>query len=170
MAECKEVVRQLKRQQHTTWRIELYSLSRDSLLTVLSNLNECPVRVLYVRNTRFNHARCVNELVKVMTYNKTMKCLRLYSSPLLPDTYHLLTAALSSNKTLNSLHLWYDKNITDNDIPHICDLITTNTTLEYLYLYDCPNITESGIQKIQKELVHNKSLVRFFINGSTLRS
>ena len=41
VAECKEVIHRLKRQQHTTWWIELISLSPQSLLTVLTDINEC---------------------------------------------------------------------------------------------------------------------------------
>lgn len=69
---------------------------------------------------------CANELVQVVTYNKRMADLCLYSSPLLQDTYHFLTTTISSNNTLKYLHFYYDNNITDNDIPHFCDLITNS--------------------------------------------
>ena len=170
MAECKEVIHQLKRERNTKWSIELNSLSPDSLLTLLADFKECPVRKLYVRNTHFD-SNCVSELMQIVTYNETMEILELYFSPLLPNTYHLLTAALSSNKTLKELYLWHDNNISDNNIPHIRDVITTNTTLEYLSLY-CPNITNFGIEQIQNVLVHTNSLavntLYVYINGHRL--
>ena len=158
MVECKEVIRQLKRQQPTEWSIKLETLSSKSLLTIVTDINEeCQVRGLYIENTRFD-SRCVTKLAHVVTTNKTLEDLRFVSSPLLPNTYHLLTTALSSNNTLKSFDLVDDNNITDEDITHICDLITNNTTLEYLNLKDCRNITKSGIQQIKTVLVNNESL------------
>ena len=168
MEQCKEVMSQLKRQQHTRQHITLMTLSPDSLLTVLININECLVKELEIVNTPFDFD-CVSQLARVVTFNKTVKYLYLRSSPLLPDTYHLLTTALSSNDTLKSLHLLRDHNITDKDIPHICDFITTNITLQYLSLTSCHNITKYGIQQIQNVIVNNKSLTSLSINNIRLR-
>ena len=158
MAECKEVICQLKRQRHTTWSIKLDTLSPKRLLTILTDINEdCQVGGLYIENTRFD-SRCVTKLAHVVSNNKGLEDLRFVSSPLLPDTYRLLTTAISNSKALKSFDLVDDNNITDKDMKHICDLITTNTTLEYLHLKDCCNITESGIQELQTALVNNESL------------
>ena len=168
MAECKEVIHQLKRQQHTTWSIRLNRLSPQSLLTVLTDINECQVRRLDIYNTHFD-INCVSQLSQVITYNKTMEVLYLYSSPLLPNTYHLLTTAVAGNKIIKGLYLWHDTNITDNDIPHLSNLIINNNTLEYLYLDDCPNITEFGKQQLQNVVVKNNSLKILYVNDNTLR-
>ena len=165
VTECKDLIHQLKSRQHTAWRIELKSISSDSLLILLTNVNECPVRSLEIYYTRFD-IDCVNELAQVVTYNKIMEELYLYSSPLLPDTYRMLTTALSSNNTLTSLHLWYDNNITHNDIHHI---ISTNTTLKVLWLNYCPNVAKFHKRQIINALVYNKSLSILFINGNYLR-
>ena len=165
VAECKDLIHQLKRQRRTTQRIELKSISSDSLLTLLTNVNECPVKSLEIYYTRFD-IDCANELAQVVTYNKIIEELYLYSSPLLPDTYRLLTTALSSNNTLKSLHLWYDNIITHNDIHHI---ISTNTTLEVLWINYCPNVAKFGKQQIRNALVYNKSLNILYINGNYLR-
>ena len=162
MAECKEVIHQLKRRQHTTWNIELRSLSSQSLLTLLTYINECQVRSLYIVNTHFD-SNCVSQLIQVATYNKTIDVLYLSSSPLLPDTYHLLTTALNNNNTLERLYLFNDNNISDNDMPYIYNLITTNTTLQFLFLY-CPNITKFFMQNV---CAKNKSL-DVCINGNRL--
>ena len=161
------MINQLKTQRHTRWCIELRSLFPDSLLTILTDINECQVRRLVIRNTHFD-SNCVHKLVQVVTCNKTMEELYLFSSPLIPDTYNLLAIAVSKNNKLKVLYLFTDNNITDNDIPHICDIITNTKTLEVLYL-TCPNITKFGIQQIQNVLVNNKSLIRMFINGNYLR-
>ena len=168
MAQCKEVIHQLKRRQHTTWIIELDTLSPQSLLTVLTDINECQVRRLYIRNTHFD-INCVSQLSQVVTYNKTMKDLYLYSSPLLPNTYQLLTTALTGNKLIKRLHLWDDTNISDNDIPHFSHLIINNNTLQDLYLTGCPNITKFGIEQLQNVVVKNNSLKRMYVNGNYLR-
>ena len=168
MAECKEVIHQLKRQQHTTWDIGLYTLSPQSLLTVLTDINECKVRELYIRNTHFD-SNCISQLLQVITYNKTMEYLRLWSSPLLPNTYQLLTTALTNNTIIKELVLYNDPTITDNDIPHFSHLINNNNTLEVLYLSDCTNITKFGIQQLQNVVVNNNSLKYLLVNGNTLR-
>ena len=166
MAECKEVIRQLKRRQHTTWSIELDSLSPQSLLTVLTDINGCQVKGLYMENTPFD-SNCVSQLSQVLTYNQTMEVLDLNSSPLVPDTYHLLTTAVVGNKIIKRLVLWNDNNITDKDIPHFSNLIINNKTLEVLHLTHCPNITKFGKQQLQNVCVNNNSLSVYF-NGEEL--
>ena len=167
MAECKEVMCQLKSQQHTTWWIELKLLSSESLLTSLSDINECQVRGLYIENTHFD-SNCVNKLAQVVTFNKTMEYLYLISSPLLPDTYYLLTTALKNNKMLKELYLFDDNNIS-HDIPHLCHLLANNTTLKVLDLAGCPNITKFDEQQIKNVLLKNKSLNYLYINDNFLR-
>ena len=160
------MIRQLKRLQHTTWRIELKSLSPQSLLTILTDINECKVRGLYIENTPFD-GNCVSQLSQVLTYNQTMEVLYLHSSPLVPDTYHLLTTAVVSNKIIKRLDLWHDNNITDKDIPHLSSLIINNKTLGVLHLYGCPKITKFGKQQLQNVCVNNNSLSVYF-NGERL--
>ena len=167
MAECKEVIHQLKRQQHTTWWIILKSLSPQSLLTILTDINGCQVWRLDIYNTPFD-SNCVSQLSQVLTYNQTMEELRLISSPLVPDTYHLLTTAVVGNKIIKGLVLLYDNNITDKDIPHFSNLIIKNKTLQSLHLYECPKITKFGKQQLQNVCVNNYSLGVFF-NGEILR-
>ena len=86
MEECKEVIHQLKRRQHTTWWIKLKSLSPQSLLTLLIDINECQVRRLDIMNTHFD-SNCVSQLSQVVTYNKTMEVL-VFTPPLF---YQILT-------------------------------------------------------------------------------
>ena len=167
MAECKEVIHQLKRQQHTTWSIRLNTLSPQSLLTVLTDINECQVRELYIEKTHFD-SNCISQLSQVVTYNKTMEYLYLNSTPLLPITYHLLTTALTGNKIIKRLGFFNDTNITDSDILRLSHLIINNNTLQYLYLNDCPNITIFGIQQLQNVVVKNNSLKFLYVNGNRL--
>ena len=168
MAQCKEVIHQLKRRQHTTWSIHLKSLSPQSLLTLLTDINECQVRGLVIRNTHFD-SNCVSKLSQVLTDNKTMEELYLHSSPLLPNTYHLLTTAVNGNKLIKGLGLYNDTNITDKDIPHLSHLIINNNTLQYLYLDGCPKITQFGIQQLQNFVFKNNSLKSLWINYNKLR-
>ena len=161
VAECKEVIRQLKRRQHTTWSIELNSLSPQSLLTVLTDINDCQVRRLDIWNIHFD-SNCVSQLSQVLTYNQTMEELYLYFSPLVPDTYHLLTTAVAGDKIIKKLYLWYDNNITDKDIPHFSNLIINNKKLQRLWLNVCPKINKFGKQQLQNVRVNNNSLSVWF--------
>ena len=167
MAECKEVIHQLKRLQHKTWSITLKSLSPQSLLTILTDINGCQVEVLHIRNTPFD-SNCVSKLSQVLPYNQTMEELTLYSSPLVPDTYHLLTTAVVGNKIIKRLCLWNDNNITDKDIPHLSTLITNTDTLQLLSLTHCPNISKFGIQQLQNVVVNNNSLTYLVVNNNVL--
>ena len=167
MAECKEVIRQLKRRQHKTWIIELKSLSPQSLLTILTDINGCQVRGLVIENTHFD-SNCVSKLSQVLPYNQTMEYLHLYSSPLVQDTYHLLTTAVADNKIIKRLYLWDDNNITDKDIPHLSTLITNTNTLQSLFLTDCPNITKFGEQQLQNVVVNNNSFKKLLVNNNLL--
>ena len=167
MAECKEVIRQLKIRQHITWWIRLNSLSPQSLLTILTDINGCQVWELYIWNTRFD-SNCVSKLSQVLTYNQTMEELYLSYSPLVPDTYHLLTTAVVGNKIIKTLDLWDDNNITDKDTPHLSTLITNTNTLQRLSLTRCPNITKFGIQKLQNVVVNNNSLKFLRVNDNVL--
>ena len=168
VAECKEVIHQLKRQQRTTWWIALNRLSPQSLLTLLKDINERQVRRLDIDNTHFD-SNCVSQLSQAVTYNKTMEELFLFSSPLLPTSYQLLTTAVTNNKIIKRLYLWHDTNINDNDIPHLSHLISNNNTLQVLYLNSCPNITEFVTQQLQNVLVNNNSLEGLCVNGNKLR-
>ena len=161
------MIHQLKRRHHTTWWIELNLLSPQSLLTVLTDINECQVRRLDIYNTHFD-SNCVSQLSQVVTYNKTMEELYLFSSPLVTDTYHLLTKAVTDNKIIKRLGLWFDNTITDKYIPHISHLITNNNTLQYLHVTDCPNITNFGKQQLQNVVVKNNSLKTLYINYDRL--
>ena len=87
-------------------------ITSQSLLTVSTDINECQVSGLY---THFD-SNCVSQLSQAVTHNKTMKDLYLNSLPLLPDTYHLLTTALTNNKIIKILFLWDDNNIIINII------------------------------------------------------
>ena len=167
MAECKEVIHQLKRRRHTTWWIELKSLSPQSLLTVLTDINECQVGALYIYNTHFN-SNCVSQLSQVLTYNNTIEYLYLSSSPLLPNTYRLLTTAVTDNKIIKGLYMYNDNNITNKDIPYLSDLITNTKVLQELDLSKCPKITKFGIQQLQNVVVKNNSLNYLWINSSHL--
>ena len=164
MAQCKEVIHQLKRLQHTTWSITLNSLSPQSLLTILTDINGCQVWRLYIYNTPFD-SNSVSQLSKVLTDNITMERLHLSSSPLVPDTYHLLTTAIASNKIIERLYLYNDINITDEDIPHLSNLLTNSSTLQLLWLNGCPKITKSGQQQLQDVCFKSNSLKYLYVNG-----
>ena len=159
------MIHQLKRQQHTIWWIELISLSPQSLLRLLTDINECQVRGLDIYNTHFD-TNCVSQLSQVVTYNKTMEVLLLRLSPLLQNTYHLLTTAVTGNKIIKWLALYNDTNITDYYIPHLSHVTINNNTLEVVVLFGCPKITELGKQQLQNVVVKNNNLKSLYVNDN----
>ena len=165
MEECEEVMTQLKRKQETKWRITLWSSCPECLLIVFSNINECMVRRLDIENSALD-IHCVSKLSNVLTHNKTMEALRLNSSPLPPNTLQYLTSAVSTNSLLETLVFSDDDNITDKDIPYICQMLTINKSLKILS-FRCSNVTK--YRKLSRELNKNKTLSSFYINGHYLR-
>ena len=161
-----QVMSQLKRSR-IHWKIIIKSSSPESVLLVFSNIDECPVKALHIENTPLNSC-CVTKLSDILTENEKMEELRLSYSPLSPNTLQMITNALSINTTLKSLWLLNDDNITDNDLPHICYIISINRKLRRLSL-DCPNITEFGVQQISKILDKNNTLTYLYVNGNKLR-
>ena len=126
------------------------------------------MRGLDIYNTHFD-TNCVSQLSQVLTYNKTMEALLLCSSPLLPNTYHLLTTAVTGNKIVKWLTFHNDTNISDNDIPHLSHVIIKNNTLEVVVLFGCPKITEFGKQQLQNVVVKNNNLKSLYVNDNYLR-
>lgn len=163
--ECEEVMTELKKKQQTKWRITLWSSSPECLLIVFSNINECMVRRLDLENSPLD-IHCVSKLSDVLTHNKTMEALRLNSSPLPPNSLQIITRAVSINSLLDTLVLSDDNNITDKDVPYICQMLTINKSLKILS-FRCSNVTK--YRKLSKELNKNKTLSSFYINGHYLR-
>ena len=156
-----KVMNQLKRQEHKKkhWKITLNSSSPESLLTVFSKINDCPVKGLYIWNTTLN-THCVSNLSRVLVSNNTIKELEFVSSPLSSDHLQLITNTVSANNALKILVLYNDYTITDRDIPYICQMLLVNKTLEVLDLWNCPNITTFG----EKQIYEVKTSTRLFVN------
>lgn len=161
MEQSAKVMNQLKRQEHKKkhWKITLNSSSPESLLTVFSKINDCPVKGLYIWNTTLN-THCVSNLSRVLVSNNTIKELEFVSSPLSSDHLQLITNTVSANNALKILVLYNDYTITDRDIPYICQMLLVNKTLEVLDLWNCPNITTFG----EKQIYEVKTSTRLFVN------
>ena len=168
MEQCEEVMRQLK-QARERWKITLHSSSHNSLLILFSNINECLVWRLEIHNTPFDSNSVADLSNALIAFNNTIEELELWKSSLPPNSLWMIVNALSLNTTLKILVLRGDKNITDEDVPHIYRMLTSNKTLERFYLNSCPNITKVGEQKISKVLHINTTLRYLCINGKYFR-
>ena len=168
MEQCEEVMRQLK-QTREQWKITLHSTSRNSLLILFSNINECLVWRLEIHNTSLDSNSIADLSNALISLNNTIEELELWKSSLPPNSLWMIVNALSLNTILKTLVLRGDKNITDEDVPHICRILTSNKTLKRLYLNSCPNITNFGEQKISKVLHNNTTLSYLCINGKYFR-
>ena len=93
-------------------------------------------------------SHCVSELSHILRYNKTLKVLEFHYSPLPLKGLESISNAVSTNTTLKQLLLSGDDTITDEDIPHIFQIITQNTTLKGLHITSCHNITKHGMEQL----------------------
>ena len=156
------VMIQLKEQRQTNkyWGLTLGSSSHESLQIVFTNITHCLVRRLNICNTYLD-SNCVSLLSNVLTDNETIEHLYLSSSPLpSPNGLQLITSAVSLNSTLKTLEFHHDDSITDEDLPHICHMLSANRTLKLLRLI-CRNITKIGE-------IRNNGQTRFEINGHSI--
>ena len=124
---------------------------------------------LEIHNTFFDSNSIADLSNALLSFNNTIEELELWKSSLPPNSLRMIVNALSLNTTLKTLVLRGDKNITDEDLPHICRILTSNKTLKRLYLNSCPNITNFGEQKISKVLHNNTTLSYLCINGKYFR-
>ena len=166
--QCNDLMSRLNKQQDTKWKITLKSASPECLLIVLRNIDKSIVRTLDIWRTPFD-SHCVSELSHALTSSKTLQIIHLVSSPLPPNNLEIILNAISNNNTLDTLELWGDDNITDDDIPHICQMLSKNTSLKILRLVNSRNITTSGKQQLSEILYKNKTLVSLHINDAKLR-
>ena len=93
-------------------------------------------------------SHCVSELSHILRYNKTLKVLEFHYSPLPLKGLESISNAVSTNTTLKRLLLSEDDTITDEDIPHIFQIITQNTTLKGLHITLCHNITKYEMEQL----------------------
>ena len=154
--------RLIKQQTGKEWSISLRLSSPESTAVIINNLNKCTVRTLVIENTPLD-SKCVSMLSEILKTNKTIKTLRLLSSPLSGDIKQV-SDVLSTNTTLQILVL-SDVTIADEDMPHLSNMLATNNTLKVLCLSFC-NITDNGIQCICEVLMKNQTLVMLDIAGN----
>ena len=146
--ECREVMREMKSVQHKVeWKITLDSASSDCSNIVFSNISEHLVMKLELWHTSLD-SHCVSELSRILSCSKTLKVLEFRYSPLPLKGLELISNDVSTNTTLKRLLISGDDTITDEDIPHICKIITQNTTLKGLHITSCPNITRRGMEQL----------------------
>ena len=158
--QCEEVIGEIisKKQEH--WEIWLNRASRESLQALLTKIDhKCPVGKLHIWHTPLDD-HCVSKLSDVLNNTKSIKYLCLQSSPLPPNSLEKIMKALHYNTTLKKIKFWYDNTITDEDIPHMCEMLSINTTLKKLSLISCHNITNDGKQDLLQVQAINK-IVRF---------
>ena len=169
--ECEDVMRLLKEQKEDGWQwhIILRQCMPDTSLMVLSGLNECVIKFFEMRNILLDRP-CVCQLSEQLSCNTTIREIHFIYSSLPPSSLEMIMKAISVNTKLTGLVIIGDKNITDNDICHVCNVVTVNTTLEVIFISHCPHITKIAEEEMTKVLDKNKSLLKLVINDAWLIS
>ena len=157
----------LKEEQQMEWSIWVYKSSPESLLVVISNLNECPVKGLILNDTPLD-SNCITVLSGTLARNKKLKTLELHSSSL-TGSIKQITEALSTNDTLETFGMWNVKlAITDNDededdASHLSYMLHTNNVLKGLHLHNS-NINDKCVQQISEGIIEKQTLTRLDIS------
>ena len=137
------------------WWIDLKSSSPESTVVIINNLNKCIVSELYIDNTPLNN-KCVCKLSEILKTNKTIKTLLLVSSSLTGGIKQV-SDSLFTNTRLEKLLLMDDTGITDEDMLHLSNMLSSNTTLKELYLPNC-NLTDYGVRCVCQGVTRNQTL------------
>ena len=168
--ECEDVMRLLKETKESgrEWHVILRQCVPDISLIVLSALNECVIKSFEMRNTLLDRP-CVSQLSEQLSCNTTIREINFINSSLPPNYFEKIMRSISVNTTLTGLAVFGDKNITDNDICHVCDMLTVNTRLDLLAIFHCPLITKFAEKEMTKVLDKNKSLQTLLLNDFYLR-
>ena len=119
------------------------------------------MRSLYIFDTPLD-CKCVSILSEILKTNKTIKRLELYSSSLTGGIKQV-SDSLFSNKTLEQLMLSSVTGITDEDMPHLSNMLVNN--LKVLQLYNC-NIDDNGVRYICEGLTKNPILTTLDIGSN----
>ena len=137
------------------WSISLISSSPKSTAVIISNLNMCRVRGLYINNSSLSK-KCLSILSEILKTNKTIKTLELVSSSLTGGMKQV-SDSLFNNKTLEKFVLYNIIGITDEDMYYLSNMLLSNTTLKELWFSNC-SITDNGVRYICKALTKNETL------------
>ena len=165
VVESEDVISKLIKEQQTgkEWSIRLISSSPESTAVIISNLNKCTVRNLYIYYTSLD-SKCVSILSEILKTNKRIKILWLQSSSLTGGIKQV-SDSLCNNETLEQLLLSDVTGIKNEDMTHLSTILRTNTTLRDLRLINC-NITDNGVRYICEGLTKNHTLTTLSIAGN----
>ena len=151
----------LKEEQQMEWSIWVYQSSPESLLVIINNLNECPVKGLFLNDTPLD-SNCITLLSGTLARNKKLKILELHSSSL-AGSIKQITDALCTNDTLETFGTWNVKlAITDNDededdASHLSYMLRNNNVLKGLYFHNS-NINDKCVQQITEGIIEKQTL------------
>ena len=145
---------QLRREEG--WTIDLYSISSESMLVIMNNINKCTVRSLDISETRLD-SECSSKLLEVLSNNMELQRLQIDFFSLTGGIKQI-SDVLINNIALKEL-LLFDIRLTDEDIIHLSNMISINKTLTELILSNC-NITDNGVQYICEGLTKNRTLTK----------
>ena len=109
-------------------------------------------------------SKCVSILSEALKTNTSMQQLYLRSSPITGGIKRI-SDALFINTVLEVLWLDTVTGITDDDMSHLSDLLTSNRSLKVLRLINC-NITDNGVRYICEGLTKNQTLTILNIRGN----
>jgi Ran GTPase-activating protein (RanGAP) involved in mRNA processing and transport len=132
-------------------------MGAHALAQVLSINNETLARLeMNENNITDEGAEYLAEMLKT---NKTLNLLGLNFNQISDrGVRHLASSITYYNETLQSLHLAFNKSITDASIDTLVDMLTHNRLLQELRLNDC-SLTTDGKQKLKQIVQSNKHFI-----------
>ena len=153
LPQCQDVISKLKENNHH-W-VNLYRSSSYVVQFLLPQLLK--IRTITMISIDYTKVTKDNIISSQLANNTTIKTLWITGGSINDDGVITLVQSLKYNKSITSLYLYRNPDITSASAQSLAELLLHNNTLEYLYLWGT-NIDTNGVLVLVETLKTNKGL------------
>ena len=159
LPQCQDVISKLKENNHHE-----VNLSRSSSYVVQFLLPQLlKIRTITWINIYSTKVTKDNIISSQLSNNTTLKILGITNGSINDDGVITLVQSLKCNKSITTLHLHNNPDITSASAQSLAELLLHNNTLEGLSLEDT-NIDTNGVLVLVETLKTNKRLARLYLD------
>ena len=159
LPQCQDVISKLKENNHHT--VYLYRSSSYVVQFLLPQLLKIrTITWIHIFSTKVTKDNIISSQ---LANNTTLKGLGITNGSINDDGVITLVQSLKYNKSITSLHLSYNPDITSASAQSLAELLLHNNTLEVLWLTGT-NIDTNGVLVLVETLKTNKGLRRLSLD------
>ena len=158
LPQCQDVISKLKENNHHM--VDLWDSSSYVVQFLLPQLLK--IRTITLINIYYTKVTKDNIISSQLSNNTTLKTLVITGGSINDDGVITLVQSLKYNKSITTLYLNSNPDITSASAQSLAELLLHNNTLEYLYLRDT-NIDTNGVLVLVETLKTNKGLRTLYL-------